>query len=96
MTMWPTAVVGAASGLVEESCLAEQPGFESQRMAQEELLGLWEATLEPPLYSSWSDRDFSYSFPLPAHRPLKRVPLRQVPAVLRSSRERMRPSRTST
>lgn len=96
MTMWPTAVVGAASGLVEESCLAEQPGFESQRMSQEELLCLWEATLETPLYSSWSDRDFSYSFPLLAHRPLKRVPLRQVPAVLPSSRERMRPSRTST
>ena len=49
MTMWPTAVVGAASGLVEESCLAEQPGFESQRMSQEELLCLWEATLETPL-----------------------------------------------
>ena len=42
--MWPTAVVRAASGLVEESCLAEQTGFESQRMSQEELLCLWEAT----------------------------------------------------
>ena len=44
MTMWPTAVVRAASGLVEESCLAEQTGFESQRMSQEELLCLWEGT----------------------------------------------------
>ena len=96
LTMWPAAVVGAASGLVEESRLAEQPGVESQRMSQEELLCLWEATLKTPPYSSWSDRDFSYSLPLPAHRPLKRVPLRQVPAVLPSSRERTRPSRTST